>query len=236
MKNNVTCPACGYDNDFYRSICSSCKNYLRERVVNIDLWSTFSLLIENPVKAFSNIIFAEHKNFILFLIPLYAVKLLIVIRWVSLITLGDFSPDVDIALSYLIVFAAVFIYLILFAYAGKIAWGIGGLSTRFKDNLAVIIYSQLLFTFSLLILFPLEILILGNYLFSVNPSPFQIKGTIAFIFFSVELLVIFWSLLLLLKGIHVSTKSFIASILTMLIFILFLTLIVIILSKIVFTF
>jgi len=236
MKNNVTCPACGYDNDFYRSICSSCKNYLRVRVVNIDFWSTLSLLIENPVKAFRNIVFAEHKNFILFLIPLYALKLLIVTRWVSLITLGDFNPDVDIAFSYLIVFAAALIYFILFAYAGKIAWGIRGLKTRFKDDLAIIVYSQLLFTCSLLILFPLEILILGNYLFSVNPSPFQIKGTIAFIFFSAELLVIFWSFLLLFKGIHVSTKSVKATVLTTLIFILFLILIVIILSKIVFTF
>lgn len=236
MKNKVTCPSCGFENDFYRSTCSSCKNYLRDRVANLDFWLTFALLIENPVKAFRNIIYAEHKNFILFLILLYAAKLLINARWISLLTLGEFEPGVSTTISYLVILAFSLLYIAGFIIIIKKVWKELGISTRFKDNLAVIVYSQLLFTISLLILFPLEILILGDYLFSVNPSPFQIKDAVAYIFFSMEILVILWSAFLLYKGFYVTTKSIVASFLTSLIFYISMAVILFFLSKIIFIF
>ena len=53
---------------------------------------------------------------------------------------------------------------------------------RFKDTFALIIYSQIPYLFGLIILFPLELVIFGDYLFSKNPSPFTIKGTLAYLF------------------------------------------------------
>jgi hypothetical protein len=233
-QNNIKCPACGFENSFYSRICLSCKNYLRDRVVNIDLWSILGLLIENPFKAFQNIIYSEHKNFILFLIPLITIKYLFITRLISLRTIGEFETTISIVFSFLILLSALITYILLFSLAVKIVLQNFGYSTRFKDNLAVIIYSQLLMVCGFIVLFPLEAVIFGNYLFSINPSPFQIKTVIAYFFFSIELIVILWSFFLLFTAFYVSTKNKAISVLTTLVFILLLSIIIIFSSKVIF--
>jgi hypothetical protein len=117
----------------------------------------------------------------------------------------------------------------------KIIWKNLGFSTRFKDNLAVIIYSQMPIIFALIILFPLEIVIFGEYLFSTNPSPFQIKSTIAYVFFSVEILLFLWSFFLTFAAFYVSSKNIVLSTSTTAAYIFILCLINISSSKIIFT-
>jgi hypothetical protein len=235
IKNNRVCPACGDENPFFARICDSCKNYLRGRIVNVDLWTTLGLLIENPFKAFQNIIYAEHKNLILFLVSLLSVKYLIITRLVSLRTIGETETTTNLVWSYLILFAILLIYFLLFAIILKLTWKKFGYITRFKDNFAVIIYSHLLLAFSLIILFPLEEVIFGNYLFSINPSPFQIKTIIAYFFFSIELFVVLWSIFLMIAAFHVSTGSKLNAVLTTLLFVFFLSAIIFFSSKIIFT-
>ena len=235
MKNKLTCPTCGFDNDFYSRICTSCKGYLRDRVVNIDLWSVISLLIEIPTKAFRNIIQAEHKNFILFLLIAISIKYLITARLLAGNTLGNFTPSTNIFLSYLIILTAIFLLFILFSLLVKLLLRNFEFNTRFKDNLAITIYSQVPLIFSLIILFPLEIVIFGDYLFSTNPTPFQIKPALAYIFFVVEIIAFLWSTFLLFVSLFVSSNSKAISILTTAIFVLLISTVVIYTSKIIFT-
>ncbi|NOX19606.1 MAG: hypothetical protein GXO87_15160, partial [Chlorobi bacterium] len=63
MKNNVICKNCGAENPFYLLTCKSCNAYIRDKVSNINLWEIIWKLIETPVEAFRQIIYAEHKNF-----------------------------------------------------------------------------------------------------------------------------------------------------------------------------
>ena len=75
-KLNVNiCSNCSKENPLYFKNCSDCKHYMRSAVVNIDLWSTIYQIFENPRKTLKNIIYAEHKNFIIFLLLFVSMKL-----------------------------------------------------------------------------------------------------------------------------------------------------------------
>jgi hypothetical protein len=235
MKNKLNCSACGYENNFYERICSSCKSYLRDRVVNIDLWSVLSILVETPNKAFRGIIYAEHKNFIFFLLLIASIKYLITARLIAGYTIGEFISTTGIFISFLIILCGLTLFFLLFSFLVKIIWKNLGFCTRYKDNLAVIIYSQMPLIFALILLFPLEIIIFGDYLFSNNPSPFQIKNTIAYLFFSIEIIAILWSFFLFFSAFYVSSNSKALSITTTTVFILVLSALIIFSSKIIFT-
>ena len=109
MKNFIECKTCHSENPTYGLICTNCKAYLRERIFNIDLWHTVSLLIESPGKAYNLIIQSEHKNFIFFISYIVSLKLLIDSMFFSLLTLkaepvfGNFFRNYFIVLGELIV-------------------------------------------------------------------------------------------------------------------------------------
>jgi hypothetical protein len=63
------------------------------------------------------------------------------------------------------------------------------------------------YSFAAIILFPVELIIFGNYLFSVNPSPFIIKSFFAWVLISIEVLLILWSVFLAVTGTFAQTKS-----------------------------
>ncbi len=200
MKNSVTCPNCNSENPFYNSICSGCKYYLRDRIYNLDLWTVISLLIESPTKAFRTIIFSEHKNFILFILFFVSIKYLINARFISMISVGEFQSTIGLQISYLIVLGIILIYFIIFSFIHKSLSKKNEVYIRFKDTFALIIYSQIPFLFGLFILFPLELVILGDYLFSMNPTPFIIKGNITYFFLAIEIGLVIWSIFLVFKA------------------------------------
>ncbi len=83
MKNIVTCPNCSSENPYYKETCSSCNSFIRDKISNLDLWNIIGLLIENPVKAFRQIIYSQHKNFIFFILFFVSIKFLINARFIS---------------------------------------------------------------------------------------------------------------------------------------------------------
>ncbi len=77
MANNfLVCQNCGEKNPLFSSKCGKCHHYLRATIPNIDLWSTIWKIFESPVEALTNVIYAEHKNFISFLTFFVSVKFL----------------------------------------------------------------------------------------------------------------------------------------------------------------
>jgi hypothetical protein len=235
MKNVVKCPKCGTENPFYKLTCLNCKNYLRERVYNLDLWKLTGLLIENPAGAFRLIIHSEHKNFIIFITVLFSIKTFINSRFLSFIHSGNSLLKINMGLELLITLAASIIVIFIYSLLITIINKIGGLKTRIRDNHAILSYSLIPYLFALIVLFPIEIIIFGDYLFSNNPSPFIIKPAIAYILLGFEVLLILWGIFLTITGIYTISKNILYSILVGILFTVYLFGYFFILSKLFFT-
>jgi len=191
---------------------------MRGRVYNIDLWKTIGLLVESPKKAFTEIVYSEHKNFITFIFLLVAAKLLVDIRFVAQLTLGEFKTTTSLIFSYLIVVGVIASFILIYSFVIKFVLQWYKIETRFRDNLSVLIYSLIPHVFGIFFLFLLELVIFGEYLFSVNPNPFVIKGSIAYLFLGAEILIILWSVFLSYSALRVQTSSIYISVLVTLIF------------------
>jgi hypothetical protein len=70
----------------------------------------------------------------------------------------------------------------------------------------------------LVVLFPIELIIFGDYIFSLNPSPFVIKEMIAYTLFTVESLLILWSVFLSVAAFYVHYRKVIPALVSAIIF------------------
>ena len=218
MKNSIICPTCTTENPSYVYICKKCKSFLRERIYNIDLWKIIGLLIENPKKAFQLIVYSEHKNFIFFIILFVAIKFLINARFLSMFSLGDFIPTTGLYLSYFLALSITALYLFLFSLFATIINKKLGTGNRLRDNIAVLTYSLLPNALIVIFLIIIELAVFGEYLFSVNPTPFVIKGFIAYMFAGAEILLILWTMFLTFVAFIVQTNSILSSLIYTIIF------------------
>jgi hypothetical protein len=195
MKNYIICRNCNTENPHYQHICVNCKSYLRERVVNIDLWKTFGLITESPVKGFKSIIYSEHKNFISLILLLAAVKFLIdSVFWG--VFRNAFNPLDGFMLKYVFMLAGITAYVYLFSVVLHFIDKIAGFSSRIKDHFTVLTYSFLPYVFGLVSVFIIEVVVFGGYLFSKFPSPFDLKEFLAYTLLIFEFLLIAWGIFL----------------------------------------
>ncbi len=207
MKNAVVCKNCSAENSIYTHTCTSCKYFIRDRVSNIDIWETIGSLIESPSAAFKKIILSEHKNFIVFLSILFALRILILSRFVSLILSESARSTTPLIISYLIVLSSVTVLFVLISAFISFILNKKDYKVRFRDIYSLNIYSTVPNLFAVVILFPIELIVFGDYLFSNNPNPFQVKATIAYLLFSVELGMILWSIVLNYKANYALTAN-----------------------------
>lgn len=203
--NKIVCKNCSTENPFYELICRNCKAYIRERVVNIDLWKTIEQLIESPVKGFTGIIHAEHKNLIFFITFMTAVKMLINIMLLSPITARTNNPFEHFGRNFFIVLGLMLVLYLLFSVIEETVLKSLKNETRIKDNYAILSYSFIPHVFGAVILFPIEMVVFGGFLFSNNPSPFILKESVAYILLGFEVLLILWQLFLTTTGFYVQT-------------------------------
>ncbi|MCH8171181.1 MAG: hypothetical protein IIB07_08665 [Bacteroidetes bacterium] len=218
MNNTAKCKNCGHENALFRLNCTECNNYLRARVWNIDLWHDIRLLIESPTKGFQDIIWSEHKNFVVFIIIISAIKLMVDSFFLNMITENIVFLQHSFFMDYLLVLTEFVIFLVLFTF---VVWYINKLisiETRIRDVFAIITYSFIPSIFALVSLFLVEIILFGSFLFSVNPSPLIIKPMLAYTLLVLEILVILWSAFLLAFGFYTQTKLKLYSIILSVIF------------------
>jgi hypothetical protein len=218
MKNVITCKNCSDENPYFSFICGNCKAYLRERVVNIDLWKTTGELVEAPVKAFSNIIHAEHKNFIFFLSFLIGIKFFINALILSEPVFKGTQIFSHVVPVFFISIAAVPIAAVLFALLFTSFTNVFKVKTRYKDNFSFLTYSQIPHVFGLVFLFPVELVLFGGFLFSNNPSPFLLKPTPAYTMAAMEGIMFLWALVLGFWGVYTATKAKLYSLLVTLLY------------------
>lgn len=196
MKNSIICKNCSVENPLYNQICSNCKYYIRDKLPNIDIWETISLIIESPSKSFQRIIFSEHKNFIVFLTLFFAIRILIVTRFISLIESEFTSYTTAIILSYLILLIGLTAVIVIFFTLVRFTLKRINYITRLKDLYSIFIYSSMPNIFAVVILFPIQVIVFGDYLFSNNPNPFQVKPIFAYALAGFEIGVIIWAFVL----------------------------------------
>jgi hypothetical protein len=207
MKNVVVCKNCNSENPLYGLICINCKSYLREKVYNIDFWKTVGLLIENPSKAFKTIINSEHKNFLVFLIILISGKVFIDGVFLKILFEKGNTGISNYFLDYVLSILLLVFILLLFSGLLKIVTEKYGVKTRFLDNFSILAYSYIPYTFGFVILFPVELILFGGYLFSYSPSPFQIKETLAYTLLGFEGILIIWNIFLTITAIRVQSGN-----------------------------
>lgn len=206
-KNIIVCKNCNSENASYELICKNCKSYLRERIVNIDLWNIFSLIIESPSTAFNKIIQAEHKNFIVFLAFIIGLKVLINVMFVSIATINNEKAYYNFFLNYLILFFVIVLSVFVYSFLLKFINNKSNLKTRLKDTVAIIIYSMLPYIIGAVLLFPLELILFGDSVFSVNPSPFLLKPTFAYILLGFEAVLVLWAMFLSVNAFIVQSNN-----------------------------
>lgn len=207
MKNVIICKSCNTENPYYEVICTNCHSYLRERIFNIDLWNTIEMLIVSPVLAFRRIIQSEHKNFISLIFIFAVFKLFISSIFISLIFFKD-EQALNYFLTRFFLFAGGMLVLLLaISLILRFVLKSGGIEARYKDLFAQLIFSLMPYSFAALLLFPVELIVFGSYLFSVNPSPFIVKSFLAWALLIIELLLIIWSVFLAVSGSYAQTKS-----------------------------
>ncbi len=203
---HTKCKKCNHINPAYKNICSECKSYLRERVVNIDLWNTIQQIIETPAQAFKQIIFAEHKNFIIFITFFIAVKNLVIIRFLSVPDLGLNGVTSPFVLSLTLTAVLTFLLLGTLTFFQIKFFDRRNVNLRFKDIYAINVYSFIPYIFGLVFIFPVELIVLGGDIFSNNPYSFEIKPLITYILIAFELITILWSFFLIFKSLLTITS------------------------------
>jgi len=118
----------------------------------------------------------------------------------------------------IITFAIVFI---IYAFLLKYIYLSLKVKTRFKDNLAVLVFSQSAILFSLFFVFPVQLGVFGVHWFVFNPSPILIKPSIAYALISLDAILLIWGLFQIILAHYIQTKSVIISIFLGLILYLF---------------
>lgn len=196
--NTNTCLICGERNFILELKCSYCGNLIREKIPVINFGEMYQDLIFNTELAIKKILFAEHKNYTIFLFVLLGIKLTIFTFFEAAILDQDFNLSlieiIAISLLFWITFIAFTCFLIKFFiqfFTKK--------KISIKNTSALINYSFIYFSTSLFVIFPLEIMLFGQYFFSKNPSIFEINIYKAIPIIAIEVIIILYSLYLLVK-------------------------------------
>lgn len=202
----MKCPNCSAENDEFETICSKCGSYIQNRIVNINFYETIWLLIENPQKGFRKIALAEHKNYIYAIFALVGIRVTFGLK--AILKIGQRYENLHNAIvsslldgiAYgviLLPIAAIFIHIF-----NKLIGGKGSL----RNTMSVFAYSMLPILIMLFIVLPIEIGVWGIYFFTSNPPPVVVNPTVYWILWSMNNLLMLWTIVLLYTGFKVIHK------------------------------
>lgn len=198
-KNEISCPNCGEYNFDYEIKCKNCKSFIRERIVNLDLGETLIRLIDSPTEAFHRIKFSEHKNYLIVLLIFLSIRFLIISRFIS-VPFTENSTNLSVLILWVISFIITISLLTIVSFVLQKIFLVNKVNARFKDILSVVVYSFVPNVFALIILFPIELVFYGEFIFANNPYPYQIKESIFYFLLTLEALTIIWSVFLMTIG------------------------------------
>ncbi len=218
MQNKIRCQECGKFNPVYALKCKNCGNFLRGKVVNIDLWKSLWTLFYAPTEAFEKIILAEHKNFTIIFSFLIPVKLffdfIFGLNTLKINLQGKISFPEALIASIAIFIIMSFLFSILLKLIGRLL----KLNFRIRDFYSIIIFSFANLLILLFILSPIEYALFGKYWFTFEVSPFFLRPAAAYVLSAVELIFLLFSFVNLIIGLTVYLNSRIAGAITAIIY------------------
>lgn len=196
--NKIICTICHSENFILDLRCSSCGSLIRENIRGINFGEAFSNLLFNPEFEIKRILFSEHKNYIIFLLILFVIKLTII----SLYSLAILDHGLSISIVKLILYSLLYWLVYIFLLAVLFNFLIGVIikhQPHFKNVLSLIAYSFMHFSIFGFLIFILELMLFGMYFFSRNPGIFQIDFYKALTVVGIELILILYSFYLFVK-------------------------------------
>jgi hypothetical protein len=202
----IVCPVCTHVNDDFAIKCISCGSYIQDRVPTLDFFSTMWLIIESPKQAFKKIILAEHKNYVLFLGLFLGIAAAFALLWAkksgdnfdNLFPVLLFGTFLGVAICIPLFYALV---ILLYGIAKSIG-GKGGL----RETYAITGWSLVPIMLSVVFILPLALATLGLFLFSTNPSAYEVKPIVTSVLMGLHGALVLWSIILAAKGISLLHK------------------------------
>lgn len=194
--NRIKCSFCGINNFILNYRCTECGTIIREKINNINLGDALKNLLFNIEFGIKQILYAEHKNYLFVLLVFFCLKATIVTLYeVSFI---DFESSLKVDTALMIIFLFWFVFVLVLALIFKsLLKFFFQTKIKYKDSLTVLVYPFIYFSLSLILVFPLELMLFGKYLFSNNPSIFEINLGKAIAITTLEVLLILYSFYLL---------------------------------------
>ncbi|NWF49122.1 MAG: hypothetical protein HXY49_01120 [Ignavibacteriaceae bacterium] len=139
------------------------------------------------------------------------VKLLIFKKWFGVYLFDSSAQSVVLIIDYLIHLTIYSSIVYIFSSILRFLTQRSNNEARLKDNYSILIYASIPYLVGAVILFPFELILFGNFLFSANPSPFVFKEVQAYLMLMFESILIIWSFLLTFFAVKVQTNKNIVS-------------------------
>ncbi len=202
----LICPVCGHQNDDLAVVCVSCKGYLQAKVDTLDLFHTVWGLLEAPGATMRRIVIARHKNYVVLLSCLFGMALAFCAMWYLSLgrVLGGLGPTLAIG-----ILAGPVIGLIAVVVIGnviRLASRLFGGHATMRETLPMVAYAMVPIVISLVVVFPLEIAVFGQYLFDNNPPPLVINPPAFIGLVALDVLAVIWAWALLITGTRVAQR------------------------------
>jgi hypothetical protein len=196
----ITCTVCGHPNDDLAVTCISCKSYLQAKVDNLDLFATFWGLAEAPRKTFKRIVLARTKNYVILLSSLLGMSIAFAVSWYMnlgrlfknplVLVLGGIMAGPFIGTLWVLLVSLILVR------TSRVMHG----KATLRNTYAVVAYASMPVIFSLVLVFPVELAIFGQYLFDNNPPPLVINPVLYVALLGFDAVAVCWSWFLLVEG------------------------------------
>lgn len=201
----ITCTVCGETNEDLAITCRKCHSYLQAKVDTIDLFSTIWGLIERPRATMRKIVLARHKNYAFILLMLLGMAMSL--AFFSYWQLGRRFPYGLLIGAGVVVGPLVGLLFGVIAglLAGIIARPLGGKGSA-RNLRAVLAFGAVPIVMLLVIVYPVEFGIFGQFLFDHNPPPEAYEPTLHYALLILNLAGLLWAVALYGTGLAVANS------------------------------
>lgn len=191
----IVCSYCDSLNFILELKCRNCGNLLHEKYNTIDLGELIYLSLFEPKFAAKRVLFSTKKNYLFILLILLVLKFTLFSLYDA--TIVDSFNDLRLD-NYLVIVFEWLIAILVVNLLMKILFELlFKQKISYLNILSMTTYPYIFSAISLFILFPLELMLFGQYLFSKNPGIFDINFTKAILITCIELVIFFYSMHLL---------------------------------------
>ena len=202
----LNCPVCGHANDDLALICVSCKGYLQAKVDTLDLFHTIWGLVEAPAATMRRIVIARHKNYVVLLSCLFGIALTLGTMWYLSLgrLLGGLGPTLGVGI--LAGPVAGLLAVMLIGVVVRLVSRLFGGHATMRETVPMVAYAMVPIVLSLVLVFPVEIAVFGQYLFDNNPPPLVINPPAFIGLVALDVLAVLWAWGLLITGTRVAQR------------------------------